>query len=303
MSLCTYALLLAGKRFWRGCLCCFQGPCWWFMHSCALTEDMNFSFYRGRLHKVPEVPKRWPLSKPSMSLQTFKKALAKRQEALDLLQRVDPSFRTSPQTALAGASSRDLGKVGEVDETFCGKDADFMEEDLDKGNAVQIDNDLQDTEVVRADNEEESRRRGRDKRKRKDVDACSNDASKLDGPGDESKEGYVKGRVSKNPRSVFIAEYGTYMEVSEAMHLDGDERFDEMDCDQDVSKHSKPSKPLEVALSIEKRMDVPYVINMKGSPKERDAINLVASKDEHDTRTKAQMLGTPFMQVAMNGGI
>ncbi|MCO5578043.1 hypothetical protein L7F22_031881 [Adiantum nelumboides] len=43
---------------------------------------MNFQLYRGDLHKVPDVPWRWPLNKPSISLQVFKKAIAKRREAL-----------------------------------------------------------------------------------------------------------------------------------------------------------------------------------------------------------------------------
>lgn len=43
---------------------------------------MNFQLYRGNLHKVPDAPRRWPLSKPSIPLQVFKKAIAKREEAL-----------------------------------------------------------------------------------------------------------------------------------------------------------------------------------------------------------------------------
>eukprot|EP00250_Pteridium_aquilinum_P006372 c16315_g1_i1 orf=126-1199(+) len=43
---------------------------------------MNFSLYRGNLHKVPDVPRRWPLVKPSISLQVFQKAIAKRHEAV-----------------------------------------------------------------------------------------------------------------------------------------------------------------------------------------------------------------------------
>jgi myb proto-oncogene protein len=48
----------------------------------ATDSSMNFSLYRGKLHKVPDVPRRWPLSKPSMSLRVFQKAIAKRQEAV-----------------------------------------------------------------------------------------------------------------------------------------------------------------------------------------------------------------------------
>ena len=50
---------------------------------------MNFSLYRGKLHKVPDIPRRWPLSKPSMSLHVFQKAVAKRQEALHRSRRHD----------------------------------------------------------------------------------------------------------------------------------------------------------------------------------------------------------------------
>eukprot|EP00249_Psilotum_nudum_P008037 c21000_g2_i1 orf=517-1752(+) len=260
---------------------------------------MNFSLYRGRLHKVPDVPRRWPLSKPSMSLQTFKKALAKRQEALDLLQRLDPSVRTSPEAAPAESSGH-ANMVGELDEPFCEKGADFMEEDLDKANRILVDNDLQDSEVVII-GDEDCRRKARDKRKREDIDVCANDASKLDGPGDECKEGYEKGRDSKNLRRGFIGEYGTNMEVAEAIHVDGDERFDEMDCDQDMSRNAKPSKQLEVALSVEKQMDVPYATDVKGRPKGGDAVTSVASQEEYGSRNKAQMLETPSVQMAMNG--
>ncbi|KAH7295054.1 hypothetical protein KP509_27G030600 [Ceratopteris richardii] len=43
---------------------------------------MNFQLYRGNLHTVPDVPRRWSIAKPSIPLAVFKKAIAKRCEAL-----------------------------------------------------------------------------------------------------------------------------------------------------------------------------------------------------------------------------
>lgn len=43
------------------------------------------SFYRGNLHKVPDIPRRWPIPKPSISLRNFKLLLDKRNEALKRL--------------------------------------------------------------------------------------------------------------------------------------------------------------------------------------------------------------------------
>ncbi|KAH9297902.1 hypothetical protein KI387_029584, partial [Taxus chinensis] len=44
------------------------------------------SFYRGNLHKVPDTLRRWPIPKPSISLQDFKILLEKRNKALQRLQ-------------------------------------------------------------------------------------------------------------------------------------------------------------------------------------------------------------------------
>eukprot|EP00252_Welwitschia_mirabilis_P007880 TRINITY_DN19589_c0_g1_i1.p1 TRINITY_DN19589_c0_g1~~TRINITY_DN19589_c0_g1_i1.p1 ORF type:complete len:371 (-),score=71.68 TRINITY_DN19589_c0_g1_i1:363-1427(-) len=41
-----------------------------------------FSFYRGNLHRVPDIPRKWTVPKPSISLQTFRILLNKREEAL-----------------------------------------------------------------------------------------------------------------------------------------------------------------------------------------------------------------------------
>jgi myb proto-oncogene protein len=43
------------------------------------------SFYRGNLHKVPDIPWRWSIPQPSISPRSFKTLLDKRNEALKQL--------------------------------------------------------------------------------------------------------------------------------------------------------------------------------------------------------------------------
>lgn len=49
------------------------------------------SLYRGNLHRVPEVPRRWPMPAPKISLKDFKCLLARRSKALSRLQASNPN--------------------------------------------------------------------------------------------------------------------------------------------------------------------------------------------------------------------
>ncbi|KAG5046304.1 hypothetical protein AAZX31_06G179600 [Glycine max] len=44
------------------------------------------SLYRGNLHRVPDVPRRWPMPAPKITLKDFKSLLARRSKALSRLQ-------------------------------------------------------------------------------------------------------------------------------------------------------------------------------------------------------------------------
>jgi len=58
------------------------------------------SLYRGNLHRVPEVPRRWPMPAPKISLKDFKCLLARRSKALSRLRASDPN----PNNALPNDS-------------------------------------------------------------------------------------------------------------------------------------------------------------------------------------------------------
>ncbi|TKY73440.1 hypothetical protein E2542_SST02192 [Spatholobus suberectus] len=49
------------------------------------------SLYRGNLHRVPDVPRRWPMPAPKISLKDFKSLLARRSKALSRLHASNPN--------------------------------------------------------------------------------------------------------------------------------------------------------------------------------------------------------------------
>ncbi|XP_027905336.1 uncharacterized protein LOC114164772 [Vigna unguiculata] len=55
------------------------------------SRMVAISLYRGNLHRVPEVPRRWPMPAPKISLKDFKCLLARRSKALSRLRASDPN--------------------------------------------------------------------------------------------------------------------------------------------------------------------------------------------------------------------
>lgn len=61
-------------------------------------EMVALSLYKGNLHKVPDVPRQWPIPAPTISLKDFKNLLRRRNRALsrlrsDVIADVDPTSR------------------------------------------------------------------------------------------------------------------------------------------------------------------------------------------------------------------
>ncbi|CAJ1975228.1 unnamed protein product [Sphenostylis stenocarpa] len=54
------------------------------------SRMVAISLYRGNLHRVPEVPRRWPMPAPKISLKDFKYLLARRSKALSRLRASNP---------------------------------------------------------------------------------------------------------------------------------------------------------------------------------------------------------------------
>lgn len=54
---------------------------------CASAAMVAISLYRGNLHRVPDVPRRWPMPKHHLSLRDFKLLTRKRSNALSHLLR------------------------------------------------------------------------------------------------------------------------------------------------------------------------------------------------------------------------
>ncbi|KAK1314666.1 hypothetical protein QJS10_CPA06g01602 [Acorus calamus] len=73
------------------------------------------SLYRGNLHRVPDVPRRWPMPSPSISLPHFKHLLRKRSKALHRLL-PSPAHATATATAIdvAGENAISTSKSDDV---------------------------------------------------------------------------------------------------------------------------------------------------------------------------------------------
>ncbi|KAL2340836.1 hypothetical protein Fmac_008776 [Flemingia macrophylla] len=54
------------------------------------------SLYRGNLHRVPDVPRRWPMPDPKITLKDFKSLLARRSKALTRIHASDPNPNPNP---------------------------------------------------------------------------------------------------------------------------------------------------------------------------------------------------------------
>ncbi|KAI5072544.1 hypothetical protein GOP47_0012650 [Adiantum capillus-veneris] len=85
---------------------------------------MNFQLYRGNLHKVPDVPRRWPLSKPSISLLVFKQAIAKRREALLAEQKVQGEQGCVPEDSQASDHEHDRKRKRQAEVSVVDMEAD-----------------------------------------------------------------------------------------------------------------------------------------------------------------------------------
>ncbi|RDX61870.1 hypothetical protein CR513_59856, partial [Mucuna pruriens] len=55
------------------------------------SSMVAISLYRGNLHRVPELPRRWPMPTPKISLKDFKSLLARRSKALSRLNAPNPN--------------------------------------------------------------------------------------------------------------------------------------------------------------------------------------------------------------------
>ena len=55
------------------------------------SRMVAISLYRGNLHRVPDVPRRWPMPAPKISLKDFKCLLARRSKALSRLRASNPN--------------------------------------------------------------------------------------------------------------------------------------------------------------------------------------------------------------------
>lgn len=173
---------------------------------------MNFSLYRGNLHKVPDVPRRWPLSRPSMSLQVFQKALAKRQDAVNLLQH-DLDSNNELASRIEGTSTSGLAVPDESHR----KDDQEVGEAAPRANNAEPGHEISD-DAEKSDTKDEEGSNGRDYRKRKREDS----QMEIDGAV-KTEEDSFKIR-DKNPK---IEPAG----VAEAMAIQEDENCDEMDRD------------------------------------------------------------------------
>ncbi|RZC17038.1 hypothetical protein D0Y65_010059 [Glycine soja] len=60
------------------------------------SSMVAISLYRGNLHRVPDVPRRWPMPAPKITLKDFKSLLARRSKALSRLQNSNPNPTPTP---------------------------------------------------------------------------------------------------------------------------------------------------------------------------------------------------------------
>jgi len=90
------------------------------------SRMVAISLYRGNLHRVPEVPRRWPMPAPKISLKDFKCLLARRSKALSRLRASNPNpnntlsndsqLEPSPDAIVTGADAEGPSAVSQEDE-------------------------------------------------------------------------------------------------------------------------------------------------------------------------------------------
>ncbi|KAK7411498.1 hypothetical protein VNO78_02932 [Psophocarpus tetragonolobus] len=67
------------------------------------SSMVAISLYRGNLHRVPDVPRRWPMPAPKITLKDFKTLLARRSKALSRLQASNPNRNPNPNPLSNGS--------------------------------------------------------------------------------------------------------------------------------------------------------------------------------------------------------
>lgn len=77
---------------------------------CASAAMVAISLYRGNLHRVPDVPRRWPMPKHHLSLRDFKLLTRKRSNALSRLLRCSTTKQQQEQDEEEGIGDNDCSK-------------------------------------------------------------------------------------------------------------------------------------------------------------------------------------------------
>ncbi|XP_024368127.1 uncharacterized protein [Physcomitrium patens] len=121
-----------------------------------------FFLYRGELHKVSGIPRRWPLPQPTISLSAFRQALEKRNDALRSIfatPRFTTSCLTRQETCVSGSQNvspthvhaiegpredpeTDIGREGRGESDGQVKE-DYMDEDIDDAGEDGEDRNMQ----------------------------------------------------------------------------------------------------------------------------------------------------------------